>query len=250
MNLYLCRNIATALFALSIGFMSGCTEDDNETDLLPQQDTTPFTIREISGSIVTELEPDLLSSIHQDLIDKNRKEDASKLTESYSLESGKMLKKTVEKLKISENSIINGKAEVWDENIFKYKAYVNKQGWQSWRAPGEIAGTTGQRVAVLEFILSTDPFQPPLERPALRYRAHVAHLGWEQWNTWDGVGGQGNTGHVEAIQMYSTTPGYNVWYQAHVTSKGWLSWVSNGTTAGTTNEHRGLEAFKARIYQY
>ncbi len=42
-------------------------------------------------------------------------------------------------------------------------------------------------------------------------------------------------------------PGTDITYRAHVRGKGWLQWVQNGATAGTTGESRRMEAAEIRI---
>ena len=217
-------------------------------DAVVQESQSFFAVREMDGSIVAAIEPDLLSSIYQQLITDKRKEDAELLLQTYSSKTGEMLDEAKNNLKFSGETISNARTEVWDENVFKYKALVHGQGWNQWVQPGEVAGTTGQNRPIYQFMLSTDPFSPPYERPAIRYKAHIAYKGWLQWQSWDGVAGQ--IDYMQAMQIYSQTPGYNVWYQAHVEQLGWMSWVSNGQTAGTVGQSKSLQAFKVRIYNY
>ncbi len=54
---------------------------------------------------------------------------------------------------------------------------------------------------------------------------------------------------LEAFIIDFTYPrtGY---YRAHCQGIGWLPWVSNGQTAGTTGHYRRLEAFECYVLQY
>jgi len=40
---------------------------------------------------------------------------------------------------------------------------------------------------------------------------------------------------------------YNLAYRVHVQNIGWMSWVSNGATAGTTGQSLRIEAIQIRI---
>lgn len=52
---------------------------------------------------------------------------------------------------------------------------------------------------------------------------------------------------IKAISiLYPPTP-VKIQYRAHVGGKGWLPWVENGEIAGTTGEHRSMEAIRIRI---
>jgi uncharacterized protein YjdB len=55
---------------------------------------------------------------------------------------------------------------------------------------------------------------------------------------------------MEAIQLKLTgnlATSYNISYRVQVQNKGWMSWVSNGATAGTTGLSLRIEALQIRI---
>ena len=58
---------------------------------------------------------------------------------------------------------------------------------------------------------------------------------------------------MEAIQIQLTddkfkpSPGWSIYYRAHVQSKGWMPWMFNGAIAGTTGQGLRLEALRIGI---
>ena len=61
----------------------------------------------------------------------------------------------------------------------KYRAHVQRVGWQDWVSAGEIAGTNGQHLRVEGIEIYADGLKEL--GYALKYRAHVQRLGWTDW---------------------------------------------------------------------
>jgi hypothetical protein len=67
---------------VALNFLVGCKKD--EVTSIKKE----FSIKDIDGKEVTSLPIDLLASIHQDLLNKNRTNDAAKLYELYDQKTG------------------------------------------------------------------------------------------------------------------------------------------------------------------
>ena len=61
----------------------------------------------------------------------------------------------------------------------RYKAHVQREGWQPWRADGAMAGSTGQarRVEAVRLSLQGEV----ASGWELQYRVHVQSFGWTRW---------------------------------------------------------------------
>jgi hypothetical protein len=101
---------------------------------------------------------------------------------------------------------------------FRYRAHVQDIGWMSYVASGNVAGTTGQNKSM---------------------EATQIQIGGTRVLTFDDDGG---------CLCLPTTANLYIYYQAHVEDIGWQGWVSEDQVAGTTGQHRRIEALQIRAY--
>ena len=142
----------------------------------------------------------------------------------------------------------------------QYKAHVRNIGWQDWVNEGELSGTVGRALPTeaYQFKLTGEVY----EKYDIYYRVHTTNIGWLDWaKNGEMAGSEGFAYSVQAVQIQLVEKGKeapgsknrpyvkrsNVDYQAYVDSKGWQSVVTEGQTAGTTGENRGVEGFKAIV---
>jgi len=141
----------------------------------------------------------------------------------------------------------------------QYQAKVQGTGWQDLVKNGKTAGTTGKglRAEVVRIEL-TGQLATVFD---IYYRVHVQHFGWLGWafnGTMAGTSGYGY--RIEAIEVklvpkgeppvgdisYKKKP-MDLEARAHVQSKGWLAWTTQGKTAGTTGKGLRMEALCLKL---
>lgn len=129
-----------------------------------------------------------------------------------------------------------------------YRTHVQDIGWQSWRANGQFAGTSGQalRLEGININLTNKPYAG-----GIRYKTHVQNIGWQNW-CYDGAmsGTTGQALRLEAIniELYGDMARYyDVYYRVHAQDIGWMGWARNGASAGTAGYSRRLEGIQIVI---
>lgn len=121
----------------------------------------------------------------------------------------------------------------------EYRAHSQSVGWGAWVPEGAQAGTIGKRMEAFSFNYGLD----------IEARAHVQGLGWREWmGPGSVIGTTGQSLRLEAFQMVSYDPRWQVQYRAYVEGKGWQGWKRNSATAGTTGQGLAIQAIKIRIY--
>ena len=130
----------------------------------------------------------------------------------------------------------------------KYLGHVQGTGWQTWKADGARAGTTGKskRLEALMVQLTDAPHEGSIE-----YRAHVQNDGWQGYVA-DGVpcGTEGQSKRMEALQIRLTgemAEHYDVWYRTHVQTFGWMGWAKNDEPSGSAGFAKRIEAVEIRV---
>ncbi|MBR3318124.1 MAG: L,D-transpeptidase family protein [Atopobiaceae bacterium] len=145
-----------------------------------------------------------------------------------------------------------------------YRTHVQSVGWTDWANDGQKSGTTGQskRVEAVQIKLTGDM----AKKYNVYYRTHVQNVGWTAWAANGQVSGStGMSWRVEALQVKLVRKGQaapkasgsnttlkvvsnpGVTYHAHVQDRGWLDWVKNGRTAGTTGQSLRVEATEMKL---
>ena len=167
--------------------------------------------------------------------------------------TGKSLQ--LEALKI--NLKYNGK------NAVKYRVHSADIGWGDWKNSGGVAGTTGKskRAEAVQIKLTGDI----TKSYDIYYRVHVAGSGWLAWTS-NGktAGSTGSSLRMEAIQIklvkknskvsgsdgISNITKTTLKVQPHVQDIGWMNYVGEGATAGTTGKSKRLEALKITLKDF
>jgi len=134
---------------------------------------------------------------------------------------------------------------------FRYRAYVNTIGWQPWQMTsatkdlGGIAGTVGlsRPIEAIQFELLSAP-----PGANIKYRVQVAFDGWLDWANNGSIAGIPGGNQVEAIQVgLENVPNTYVSTQVLVANWGWLPYVRDLWSAGTTQQSRRVEAFRTYV---
>ena len=143
-----------------------------------------------------------------------------------------------------------------------YRTHVQDIGWMNPVSNGSISGTTGKnkQVEAIQINLTGEM----AKHFDVYYSVHVEDYGWLGW-TKNGLsaGTQGFAKQVEAIKIKLIKKGEEaptsdvapfilkkppiVTYSTHVQDIGWMGFVSNGETGGTTGRNKQVEAIKIEI---
>ena len=150
-----------------------------------------------------------------------------------------------------------------------YRTHVSGYGTLGWAKNGETAGTTQLAHAVesVEIMLvekgsGNAPVQDklscytPTKKGMVTYSAHVKDLGWMD-SVADGAmaGTEGRSLRMEALRINLNPPVRqdgkqvegSIRYRTHVQDYGWMDWIGNGGTAGTTGKAKRIEAVQIEL---
>ena len=134
------------------------------------------------------------------------------------------------------------------EATVSYRTHVQNDGWQTWKADGAVAGTSGRslRLEGINIKLGNMPY-----KGGIRYCTHVQNIGWQDWVA-DGEtsGTSGRSLRLEAIRIELTgelVKHYDVYYRVHAQNFGWMGWAKNGQQAGTATYSYRLEAIQVLL---
>ena len=85
------------------------------------------------------------------------------------------------------------------ENVkLKYRANVEKTGWQEWRTEGESAGTEGKSLRLEASQIEVEG----TEEYTVMYKYHIQDIGWQGWREEGEISGTiGQNKRLEAIQI-------------------------------------------------
>ncbi len=138
-----------------------------------------------------------------------------------------------------------------------YSACVEGDGWQSEKVNGGTAGTMGQSKKIEAMTISlTGTLADDYD---VRFRAHIQGTGWSAWaKGGQTVGTAGSGKRIEAIEvrllskaqseaMEAALKNTKLSYTAYVEGSGWVDYVSNGETAGSTGAGKRMESMKVRV---
>ena len=229
------------------------------------------------------MHPSLLKSIHADLIDKNRIEDAKRLYATYDTASGylKSLGKTDYPYKnalqnevidsskmpypiLEQSSKLKGQWEMGRiygyaycqdnvQAILGFQSDYSKYGGQ-FSVPSSYVGTTGQNKRLFQMMIQADLSLNPSTLPDIHYSlnnwSNGVNLGWTGNATWGQWTGTINVATCN-IKMWfgSNFPNYHIWYCAHNEGTGWSrGWVHDGAVTGRDGWR--MEAYAFMILQY
>ena len=136
-----------------------------------------------------------------------------------------------------------------DPNV-KYRAHVQREGWQTYKQNGETSGTSGKALRLEAINIQTENF-PKGVLGEIQYRTHVQTYGWQDWRTDNQLSGtSGESKRLEAIQIKLTgdiSKHYDVYYRVHAQKLGWMGWARNGQSSGTSGLSIRLEAIQVKL---
>lgn len=85
---------------------------------------------------------------------------------------------------------------------------------------------------------------------SIAYRSHIQDAGWYEWSGSDTEITYEQYYGIDTIQIFLFGKDafmYDISYRIAVVGEDWQEWVSNGTMAGTPEEHRPIEAIEIRL---
>ncbi len=123
---------------------------------------------------------------------------------------------------------------------------------------GQFIGPVGLGAPLSSFRLNLVSSVPG----ALTANVHFSSIGWtgvktaagtnvSPWTVWPQQGTPGGKS-IEAVQLRLTgalSQYFTLQYRAHVTNLGWLAWVGDGATAGTTGRGLPIESLQVRLFK-
>ena len=166
--------------------------------------------------------------------------------------------KRLEAIKINLKGISGG---------IEYKTHVQDIGWQDWVPNDALSGTSGQakRLEAIKIRLTGEASN----LYDVYYRVHAQNVGWMDWaKNGESSGTAGFSYRLEAIEIVlvkkgdpapgsTATPfigssepepvGDTVTYRTHVQDYGWMNYVMNGATSGTSGESKRMEAIQIKL---
>lgn len=130
------------------------------------------------------------------------------------------------------------------KDAVEYEGCVQGSGWNDYVQNGQIAGTTGQNLALNAVKINIKN----LEQVGIEYRSHVSNVGWQNVVT-DGQtsGDESQSNWIEAIQVKLSgdkASDYDIYYRSHVAEMGWLDWAKNGELSGTQGYAYAVQAIQ------
>lgn len=120
----------------------------------------------------------------------------------------------------------------------KYKAHVQRVGWQTFVGDGEMAGTTGQALRMEAICIISDM--------DIYAKAHLEDLGWLDYGKVNGgkiIGTEGEGRRLECLCLQG-----NFEYRVHIQGSGWSTWThADGiATLGSVGEELRIEAIEIK----
>ncbi|MDO4619854.1 MAG: hypothetical protein Q4B09_04445 [Lachnospiraceae bacterium] len=128
----------------------------------------------------------------------------------------------------------------------KYRANMQKSGWQGWKSNGASAGLAGKKLR-----LEALQVKKPSGSGSIQYRVYAAGKGWQAWKANGATAGYvGQNRRIDAIEMKLTgslASKYDLYYRVYAQKNGWMGWAKNGARAGTIGYARRLEAIQIKL---
>ena len=149
----------------------------------------------------------------------------------------------------------------------EYRTHVQDIGWQDWVQDDALSGTSGQskRLEAIQIQLTGEA----ANLYDVYYRVHAQNIGWMDWaKNGESAGTAGYSYRLEAIDIVlvkkgdpapgptanrfaepgvSNPIGDTVSYKTHVQDYGWMDYVCNGATSGTSGESKRMEAIQIKL---
>ncbi len=142
---------------------------------------------------------------------------------------------------------LEAQAEKTQVPTVRYRAYVQREGWQEWISNGKTAGTSGAGLRMEAFRIELRNAKGK-RVSGISYQTHVQSIGWQDWKS-DGslAGTKGRGLRAEALRIKLTgdlAKQYDVWYCVHIQRYGWLGWAKNGAASGSSGKSLRVEALR------
>lgn len=132
--------------------------------------------------------------------------------------------------------------------LITVKAYVSGRGWTGAYGNGDVAGTTGEYLALESLRVSAAGLGLP---GRVVMKGYVQDKGWTNWA--NGKAGTAKSGkRLEAVIIDlrgELAKRYDIYYRAHVGKLGWLKWAKGGQKAGTAKLSNRLEAIQILVVE-
>lgn len=210
---------------------------------LPEEklNASSFYLKNVDGSLIDNIEPELIQPIYEDLKSIGKINEATSFLENYN-DNGRYIGEIpdVANLKVANPG-------------FYYGIHMQNIGWVTGNdssvneTPSYYTfGTTGESRRLEAFYLILNGIR-------ICYESHLQNIGWNQGVSCNGAitGTTGESRRMEAIKISLDSGVGFVLYQSHLAGTGWESgWSYNGDISGTTGQSRRLEAFRLRFLLY
>ena len=149
----------------------------------------------------------------------------------------------------------------------EYRTHVQDIGWQDWVQDDALSGTSGQskRLEAIQIRLTGEA----TSLYDVYYRVHAQNIGWMDWaKNGESAGTAGYSYRLEAIEIVLVKKGDpapgptanrfvepgvlnpigdTVSYKTHVQDIGWMDYVCNGATSGTSGQSKRMEAIQIKL---
>ena len=122
------------------------------------------------------------------------------------------------------------------DDVIKYQAHIQDDGWQEWKTEGQVAGTTGRsaRMEAIRIDYKGDVYA----------KAHIEQDGWVDYGkiTKDTV--IGTTGQSKRLECLCLKGDFK--YRVHIQDYGWTCWTNADgiSTLGSVGQSLRIEAIE------
>ncbi|MBM7689068.1 hypothetical protein BCR24_09445 [Enterococcus ureilyticus] len=151
-------------------------------------------------------------------------------------------KKTLQaiKMKLVRKPIVQGSKQPTAKGL-SYRMHLAEEGWLGYVTENQMAGTTGLGIESQCLEVYMDG-----KKENIQIDAHVAEKGWLT-NAGGTVGQRLSLQAVKINLKNGLDKYYDIYYQVHVSEKGWMPWVKNGAIAGTTGQKLAIQAIRIKL---
>ena len=132
------------------------------------------------------------------------------------------------------------------DSSINYSVHLSNIGWNTSVANGAIAGVTDEAegVEAVKISLSGNV----ASKYSVFYQTFVFSKGWTPWAKDEEISGSIGGGFpITAIRIMLVP---KITYRAHIEEEGWMNYVGQGETAGTTGQGLRMESFAIELSDY
>ncbi|MGX7150385.1 CHAP domain-containing protein [Enterococcus ureasiticus] len=146
------------------------------------------------------------------------------------------------KFNLKRKPILQGQSEPNASGLY-YRSHLDKEGWLGFVQNNEISGTTGLGISMQSLEVYVDG-----KKENVQLDAHVEKKGWIN-NSGGTVGEKLSLEAIKITLKNNLENKYDIYYQTHVTKKGWTTWVKNGEISGTVGEKKPIQAIRIKLIE-